>query len=287
MPKPMTVQQFFEMFPDDDTCLEHLMMQRYGKELDCPKCHKHAKFYRFKAAKAYACQWCGHHLHPMVGTPFERSHTPLQRWYYAMYLFTVSRHGVSAKELQRQFGCSYKTAWRMGHEIRKYMDQLDGDGPLDGDVEVDETYVGGRRSGKPGRGASGKTVVMGMQDRDGDLISQVVPDAKKKTLHPIIAENVEAGSTIHTDEWPAYRGIAIYGYKHRTVEHGAGEFARDGIHVNTVEAFFGILKKSIRSTHVWVSKRYLPNYLSEFQYRHNLRKNPHLMFQRLLSFPKP
>ena len=119
------------------------------------------KFHRLSAEKAYSCQHCAHHMHPMVGTPFEQTHMPLQNWFYAMYLFTATRHGVSAKELQRQFGCSYKSAWRMGHEIRKYLAEFDGTTPLDGQVEVDETYVGGKRKGKRGRGAAGKTIVVG------------------------------------------------------------------------------------------------------------------------------
>jgi len=282
MSKPMTTQQFFTQFPDDETCLTHLMQTRFGTEGECPKCHRHAKFYRIKAERAYACEWCGHHIHPTAGTPMHRTRTSLQSWFYVMHLFTVSRHGISGKEIQRSLGCTYKTAWRMGHEIRKYMAVLDGNDPLDGDVEADEAYLGGKRSGKRGRGAGGKTVVFAMQDRDGDLMSQVVPDAKRSTLHPIIKDNVEKGSTIHTDEWPPYRGIVDHGYEHKTVEHGAGEYARDGSHVNHVEAFFGILKKSIRSTHVWVSRKHLSSYLGEFEFRHNLRKRPDLMFQRML-----
>ena len=221
MTKPMTIQEFFKLFPDDDTCLDHLMKQRFGSAFECPKCHRHGKFYRFQAEKAYACQWCGHHVHPMVGTPFEKSHTSLQRWYYAMYLFTVSRHGISAKELQRHFGNSYKTCWRMGHKIREYMASLDGNGPLDGDVEADETYIGGKRKGgKRGRGAPGKTVVFGMQDRDGEIIPQIVPNVRAITLKAIIKNHVLKGSTLHTDELPSYRGIE--GYEHSSVNHSAG-----------------------------------------------------------------
>ena len=167
MTKPITLRQFYQMFPDDDACLEHLFKQRFGDVRICPKCGKATKFHRLSAEKAYSCQHCAHHMHPMVGTPFEQTHMPLQNWFYAMYLLTATRHGVSAKELQRQFGCSYKSAWRMGHEIRKYLAEIDGTTPLDGQVEVDETYVGGKRKGKRGRGAAGKTIVVAMQDRNG------------------------------------------------------------------------------------------------------------------------
>ena len=152
MPKAPTVQEFFATFPTDEACLEHLMMLRFGNPLYCPKCGSEGQFTKLKKVPAYACPTCGHHVHPMVGTPFERSSTPLQKWFYAMYLFTTSRHGVPAKELQRQLGVTYKTAWRMGHQIRKYMATVDGDQPLDGVVEVDDGVV------EPISAASGRVV---------------------------------------------------------------------------------------------------------------------------------
>jgi len=286
MSKPMSVQEFFKEFPNDDTCLEHLFRVRFGEQMVCPKCTRTNKFHRLKSEMAYSCQWCGHHVHPMVGTPFEKSHTSLQRWYYAMYLFTTTRHGVSAKELQRQFGCSYKTAWRMGHEIRKYMGALDKQGPLDGNVEADETFIGGHRPNTEGRhGKSEKTIVFAMLDREtGEVISQVVPNTTGLTLRAQVRKHVKKGSTIHTDEYASYRKLAKQGYVHSAVNHSAGEYARDGSHVNTLEAYFSILKRSIRSTHIWVSEKHMPKYLAEFEYRMNLRRVPDLMFRLMLSF---
>ena len=286
MSKQMTVQEFFALFPDDDACLDHLMSERYGAALDCPRCEKHGKFHRIRSELAYGCQWCGHHIHPCVDTPFHNSHTPLQKWFYAMYLFHTTRHGVSAKELQRQLGVAYRTAWRMGHKIREHMGSRDGQGPLDGEVEADEAYVGGERPGKRGRGAGGKTIVFAMQDRVGELISKVVPDAGGKTLKREIQKHVTKGSLVMTDEWQSYKGLEKLGYVHDTVNHSAKVYARDGCHVNTVEAFFGIFKKSIRSTHVWISQKHFSKYLGEFEFRHNLRKTPHLMLQKMLAFPR-
>lgn len=287
MSKPLTVQQFFSLFPNDDTCLDHLFRTRFGEQVSCPRCNRTSKFYRLASEQAYSCQFCGWHIHPMVGTPFEKTHTSLQRWYYAMYRFSTTRHGVSAKELQREFGCSYKTAWRMGHEIRKYLALLDGQGPLDGDVEADETLVGGERNpeGRGRRKTKNRSVVFAMLDREsGEVISQVVPDAKAATLKPQIEMHVVKGSTVHTDEWSGYRRLDRLGYVHETVNHRAKEYARDGSHVNTLEAYFGILKRSIRSTHIWVSAKHLPKYLAEFEYRMNLRSTPKLMFDLMLSF---
>ncbi len=277
----LTVTEFFRQFPTDDSCLEHLWQVRFGAEIECEKC---GKFYRLRKEPAYSCPRCGHHIHPMVGTPFENSHTPLQKWFYAMYLFTTTRHGVAAKELQRQLGVTYKTAWRMGHELRKYMADVDGETPLSGDVEADETYVGGRTTGgKRGRGAPNKTVVFGMLERDGDVMANVVPNVRKKTLQPIIKENVVKDSTVHTDELKSYSGLSRAGFEHETVNHGDGEYVRDNCHVNGLEGFWARLKLSIRGTHVHVSRKHLKKYVKEFEYRYNMRKNPDRMFDRLLA----
>jgi len=279
----MTIRQFFKQFPDDETCLEHLFNVRFGQGHKCPKCERDAKWYPIKKERAYSCQWCGHHIHPTVGTLFEKSRTPLQLWFYAMYLFTTSRHGVPAKELQRQLGVTYKCAWRIGHQIREHMAKIDGEDPLSGTVEIDETYIGGKRPGKRGRGAAGKTVVFGMIQRDGDVMTKVVTNAKTKTLEPIIQANVKKGSNVHTDEWHAYKKLGEKGYKHEMVNHGGGEYVNGDCHVNSMESYWAQLKKSIRGTHTHVSKKHLDKYTKEFEYRFNSRKNPEEMFPELLS----
>jgi transposase-like protein len=278
-----TVTDFFKQFPDDDSCLAHLMTTRYGMEIDCPSCKRHAKFYKIKKRPVYACQWCGFHINPMVNTPFENSHTPLQKWFYAMYLFTTTRHGVPAKELQRQISVTYKTAWRMAHEIRKYMGAVDGDDNLSGHVEVDETYIGGKHPGKRGRGASGKTVVFGMIQRGGDVMTRIVPNVRRATLQPIVAEKVEKGSTISTDELPTYNTLGTQGFTHGTVNHGQEQYVHGIHHVNSVEGFWSQVKRSIKGTHVHVSQKHMAKYLGEFEFRYNMRSTPSLMFSRLLG----
>ncbi len=134
-----TIQEFFGRFPDDDACLAQVFKSRYGQGHVCPNCQRSAKWYKIKATRAYACQWCGWHIHPTSGTLFEDTRTPLRLWFHAIYLFTTTRHGVPAKELQRQLGVTYKTAWRAGHEIREHMAEVDGSPPLAGQVEADET----------------------------------------------------------------------------------------------------------------------------------------------------
>lgn len=283
--KTQTIQQFFKQFPSDEACLNHIMQVRYPNGCACPKCERETKWSRVSSQRAYACQWCGHHVYPCVGTPFEKSRTSLQLWFYAIYLFTKTRSGVSGKELQRQLGVTYKAAWRMGHEIRKHMAFVDGDAPLDGEVEIDETYVGGYTKG--GHGGKGKTVVFGMLDRDGDIITKVVPDRKRTTLIPLIARNLAKGSKVYTDEHSAYNDVKALGHWHQSVNHSRKEYARGDVHTNTIESYWSRLKLSIRGTHIHVSPKHLQKYASEFEYRFNSRQNPARMLPELLGTFQP
>lgn len=279
----MKLLQFLKQFPTEQDCLDHLFRVRYGQDYICPSCERPGSWYPIKGRRAYSCQWCGHHEYPCVGTPFERSRTDLRLWFYAIYLFTTSRHGVAAKELERTLGVTYKCAWRMAHEIRKHMARVDGDPSLSGEVEIDETFMGGHRPGKRGRGAAGKTILMGMLQRDGNVMTKVIPGLKRQTVYPVILNNVDKGATLHTDEMHSYRGLDQHGYEHKTVNHGAGEYARDGSHVNSLENYWSRLKTSIRGTHIWVSGKHLPKYAGEFEYRFNSRHHPDRMFPELIS----
>lgn len=282
MAKQFTVTDFFKRFPTDDACLDHLMKVRYGFRLECPKCEKEGNFSRISKVKAYQCAFCGHHIHPMAGTPFERSRTPLQKWFYAMYLFTTSRHGVPAKELQRQLGVTYKTAWRMGHEIRKYMGKTDGDDGLKGHVEIDETYIGGKTDGQ-GFHRNKKVTVLGMLERGGNVMTKVLPDNRRDTILPVVSGNVAKGSEVSTDQFRAYHSLRDMGYDHETVNHTADEWVRGKTHTQSIEGFWARLKLSIQGTHVHVSKKHLAKYLGEFEYRFNMRHAPEAMFTRLLQ----
>jgi transposase-like protein len=286
--KVTNVLEFYKQFPSDDACLEHLMVTRYGLKSECPHCKKESKFTKITERKAYACQYCGGHIYPCVGTPFEGSRTSLQLWFYAIYLFTQTRSGVSAKELQRQLGVTYKCAWRMGHEIRQHIGFVDGNAPLDGEIEVDETYIGGHREGKRGRGAEGKTILFGMLDRDGDIMTKVVTDTKGTTLKGHIADNVTEGSTIHSDEYRPYTGLDNMGYTHKSCNHVAKKYSVNGSHVNTLEGFWSRLKSSINGTHINISGKHLDKYAAEFEYRLNSRLSPEKMLPELLgTFPLP
>ena len=290
MTAKMTVREFFARFPDDDACLEHVMEVRYGLRHVCGKCGVESTFHRIAKRKAYACAQCGDHVYPCAGTVFQDSRTSLQLWFYAIYLFVVTRHGVSGKELERQLGVTYKTAWRMGQHIRKLMAKADGFAMLQGHIELDEAYIGGRRSGgKRGRGAPGKTIVLGAKERGGRMIAGTIPNIKKETLRGAVLQVVEPGSVVSTDELMSYGLLEPDGFKHGTVSHGKKEWAyydyeHDATHhVNNVESFWRLFKKSVASTHIHVSAKYMDRYLREFTFRSNHRGMKNAMFDLLIG----
>ena len=280
---------FFAEFSSDDACLNRIMEVRYGLRHTCRACEKDATFHRIAGRRAFACANCGDHLYPCAGTIFEDSRTALQVWFYAIYLFIAMRHGVSGKELQRTLGVTYKTAWRIGHQIRTLMTKADGFGTLQGHVELDEAYVGGHRPGKRGRGAAGKTIVMGMAERGGKIAAKVIPDVKQATLRGVVLDNVEPGSIVSTDELMSYNLLEGDGYVHGRVKHGAKEWSyydyrHDAVHnTNRVESFWKLFKKSIASTHIHISAKHADRYLGEFSFRSNHREMKNAMFDLLIA----
>jgi transposase len=285
-----SVREFFDRFPTEEACLEHLMELRFGLRHPCDKCLHVSTFHRLADRPAYTCAHCGANVHPCAGTIFQDTRTPLRMWFYAIFLFVTTRHGVSGKELQRQLGVTYKTAYRIGQQIRTLMETADVGGLLTGHVEMDEAYVGGRRSGgKRGRGAPGKTIVMGMKERGGRLAAQVIPDVRMATLRDVVLDNVEPGSVVSTDELMSYGLLTGDGFIHGSVKHGAKEWSyydyRTGeTHsTNGIESFWHLFKYSVRSTHIQISAEKMPKYLAEFVFRSNHRQYGNLMFDLLLS----
>jgi transposase len=287
MAKQLTTTQFFKQFPDDETCLQHLFSVRFGQGFACPSCERPSNWYRIKAERAYSCQWCGHHLHPTVGTPFEQTRTPLQLWFYAIHLFTTTRHGVSAKELERQLGVTYKTAWRMAKLIREHMADVDGNEPIGGftkRVKIDETYIGGKVEGKGPGFVGNKSVVIGMLERGGHLVTQVVPNRSGAALLPVVRQHVLAHTEIHTDELSAYQALPTMGYWHKSVNHRREEYVSPtGTTVNAIEGFWRHFKCSLQGTHISVSPKYVGTSAKEFEYRFNRRHAPASMLPELLS----
>ena len=268
-----TILDFTRLFPDNDACLAYLF-QMHHADANCPKCGRTEKYHHQKNTSHFVCQCGGHQISPKKGTIFEKSETDLVKWFYAIFLMSQSRNGVAAKEIERQCGVTYKTAWRMAKQIRLLMQ--DAPGLLSGEVEADETMIGGRRKGKPGRGAAGKTIVFGTVERDRKRVNaHVVPNARVKTLLPHIRDNIAKGARFITDEFGSYKHIArVLDMEHRTVVHSNEEWAKDdGTHTNTIEGFWSQLKRSLDGTHHVISPKYLSLYLSEFQFRYNYGGN--------------
>ena len=203
-----SVRQFFEKFPNELTCLEHVMRVRFGgTKIDCPSCGSaKVQFHKLRDRRVYACPECLFQIAPTANTILQDTRTPLVSWFYAMWLFCTTRHGVSAKELQRQLGVTYKTAYRMGMQIRKLTEKADSfDTMLSGHIELDETYVGGRAKGVgTGNYRASKTVVFALAERDGRIRAKVVPNAQTTSLRPIVLQNVAPGSTVSTDQLRSY-----------------------------------------------------------------------------------
>jgi transposase len=285
-----SLMEFMRDFPDDATCLEWLWTTRYapdGKHADCPKCELRREFKRYETSQqrqSWTCTACGFHLHPTAGTIFHKSSTSLHLWFYAMYLMTSTRCGISAKQLERELGVTYKTAWRMFTLIRNEL-MIDDDEPLSGAVEMDETYVGGRRKGKtgrPGRGDRKKTPVFGMVERGGRVVASKVPDASALSLMPQIEKRVLPESVVYTDEWKSYNRLARSGYQHRRIHHAQEIYVMGDVHTNTIEGFWSLVKRGIGGTHHAVSAKWLQGYLNEYAWRYNHRDDGQAQFLTLL-----
>jgi transposase-like protein len=289
--KAPTLRQFQDRFPTEDSCLEHLKLVRFGERHDCEACGKNAKFYRIAKRRSYGCEYCGHQIYPTAGTPFHKTRTSLRDWFHVMFLFCTTRNGVAAKEVERQIGVTYKTAWRMCHEIRKYMAIVDGDEPIGGEgktVEVDETLIGGATKGG-GRGnyRVNKTIVVGAVERGGNVITRIIPNIRKHNLLPVVKASVRQGSKVHTDQNHTYRSLPHMGFEHQSVNHNRDEYVRGDSHVQTIEGFWAQLKRGINGTHIHVSQKHLAKYLGEFEFRHNRRNRPETMLSELmLSFAR-
>jgi len=284
--KAPTLRQFQDSFPTEESCLEHLMRVRFGDRHECEKCGKDAKFYRVKARRSYACEHCGAQVYPTAGTPFDRTRTSLRDWFFVMFQFCASRNGVAAKEVERQLGVTYKTAWRMADEIRKHMAQVDGDLQIGGPgkiVEADETFIGGEARGAGSGFKGNKTVVLGMIERGGDVVTQVVQSRKEKHIIPHIEKHVAPGTEVHTDEFLVYGALPFKGYDHKRINHSAGQYVNGNVTVNTIEGFWAQLKRTISGTHIHVSGKHLWKYAKEAEFRFNRRERPEVMLGELLS----
>jgi transposase-like protein len=286
----MTYTRFMELFPSHDACLDYLKERFHPDGSDCPKCGKKTKFHRIKSRAAYGCQYCGHQVYPTAGTVFHKSTTNLQMWFWAIFLMSSTRCGISAKQLEREIGVSYPTAHRMFKQIRTLLSQKD-DPILEGEVEVDESLGGGKlRAGDARRGLryvqkSHRPIIWAAVERGGRVRSKVVKSRALEDVEPPIYEHVLPASMIFTDEWTGYNADRIGArYRgHRRIRHEDKIYVEGNVHTQTVEGFFGLLKNGIRGVYHAVSRKYLQSYLDEYSFRYNARDEARPMFWLILD----
>jgi transposase len=295
-----SLMEFMREFPDDETCLTHIWRERFardGEHAFCQRCETERVFKRYDTAQkrpCWFCSTCGHRIHPLAGSIFERSSTSLQLWFYAMYLMASTRCGISAKQLERELGVTYKTAWRMFNKIRNQLMTQDGE-QLSGEVEMDETFVGGKPRNSHRRIAAErgwnaqqyawerKAVVFGAVERGGRIRAEVVPDSRASTVVPMAQEFVLPGAMVFTDDYLGYDKLHTKGYPHRRIKHSARVYVDGDVHTQTIEGFFGLFKNGVRGVYHSVSQKWLQGYVNEYVWRYNRRDNGRSMFHDLLG----
>jgi len=281
--------EIFAMFPDAESARTYLERQLWPEGPTCPVCGLGERITTRKGG-FYRCNQCQEDFTVRTGTIFERSHIPLHKWIYAMYLLLTARKGISSLQLSKEIGVRQASAWFMLHRIRE---ACGGDlTKLQGIIEIDETYVGGLESNKherdklkQGRGPVGKTAVLGMKERGkkGRTKAIKIDATDAGTITDIIVQNVEVGSMLHTDEHLSYAGIGGLFFNHETINHSAGEYVRDGVTTNSIESVFAVLKRGLMGVYHHASKKHLSRYVDEFAFRLNEGNVRHHTMTRLQS----
>ncbi len=282
-PQVVNLMNLFESFGSEALCRTYLEELRWPEGLRCPRCEASKGISRVKG-RGYECESCGYKYSVLAGTIFHDTKLPLTKWFAAAYLMTESRKGISANQMKRTLGISYKTAWYLCHRIRAAMGSVDRE-PLTGIVEADETYIGGHTSKRGNRGPQAdKAIVAGAMQRGGPVRLQVVSQTDRKTLHgflhKVVADDAEA---IFTDQHSSYVGIGDENTRHESVNHSKDEWVRGKVHTNTAESVWSLFQRSIVGSYHHINAYHLPAYLGEMEWRFNNRDNPFLFRDTMIA----
>ena len=266
-----------EKFRDEETCREYLEKLRWSDGVACPRCGD-LSVSEISTRDQFDCNGCRYRFSVTSGTIFDNTNLPLWKWFVTIYLICESKKSISANQIKRTIGVTYKTAWHLCHRIRSAMKGSIVGGPtLFGVVEVDETLVGGKRRGVGTGNRVGKTWVAGAVQRGGEVRIEAVPNIKRATLHAFISRNTRPDTeAIYTDELKSYLGIADHDTRHETVKHSEEEWVVGDVHTNSVEGVWSLLKRSIVGAWHQVSAKHLDAYLSEVEFRINHRNDPYI-----------
>lgn len=282
--------KLFEIFPNEEAARQYLEGRLWPNGVKCPACKSGERITARKNG-FYRCNACKEDFTVRTGTIFGRSHVPLHKWIYAMYLLVTARKGISSMQLSKEIGITQKSAWFVLQRLREACGSDAGLEKLRGIVEVDECFVGGLEANKHkskklnlGRGAVGKTAVLGMRERSGCTVAMPVESIDMGTVQGAIFANIEAGSTILTDEASAYTDLGVLPFQHQTVNHGAGEYSRGGVSTNSVESVWAVLKRGLHGVYHHASKKHLARYVDEFTFRLNAGNVVRHTLKRLDSF---
>lgn len=275
---PETLQETIKHFSDETVCINFIASLRWADGVAvCPRCENTSTSF-LSTRNVWKCKACKKQFSVKVGTIFEGSNISLDKWICGIWLIVNAKNGISSYEIHRAIGITQKSAWFMMHRIRAAM-QNGSFEKFSGEVEVDETFIGGkaknmhsakRKAIIQGRGSVGKTAVMGLLERKGRVLAKVIERTDRETLHNEVKSNVKSGSNLFTDEWRSYRGLDEQ-YVHQVINHGV-EYVRDNVHTNGIENFWALLKRTIKGTYVSVEPFHLGRYLDEQVFRFNERK---------------